>query len=111
MLRNIHFFNIKPGADEQRMLHIMDHEFAEYTKTFGCIERKTWKRLDATARPQGQRQAAQSAAYMNESLWPGEKEANAFKNAERPEEIREILEEMRNGIEFEKTVRYVDDEG
>ena len=71
MLRNIHFFNIKAGTDEKRMLHLLDNEVAEYAKTFGCLERKTWKLLDA--RSHGQ--PAQSAAYMNESLWPSQKEA------------------------------------
>jgi hypothetical protein len=107
MLRNIHFFNIKPGADEKRVLHLVDYELAEYAKTFGCIERKTWKFLNASVKGQ----PAESAAYLNESLWPSQKEADAISQAERPEEIQKWWEELLLGIDIVKTVRYVDDEG
>ncbi len=53
------FFNIKSGADEARMLHLWNHEAAQYAKTFGCIERKTWKLLDASSQ-------GTSAQYVNE---------------------------------------------
>jgi hypothetical protein len=107
MLRNIHFFNIKPGADAKRILTFLDHELVEYAKTFGCIERKTWKLLDARTggRP------VESAAYMNESLWPGQKEADAFTQAERPEEVKGWLDELFGGMETTKSVRYIDGEG
>ena len=107
MLRNIHFFNIKEGADEKRVLQLLDNEIVELAKTFGCIERKTWKLLDA--RSHGQ--SVKSAAYMNESLWPSQKEADAYSHAERPEEIRKWLDELLNGVDVVKTVRYVDEEG
>jgi len=73
MLRNIHFINIKPGADEERMLYLLNHEYAEYAKTFGCIERKTWKLLDAHHLDLGE--PAESATYLNESLWPSQKDS------------------------------------
>ena len=107
MLRNIHFFNIKPGADEERILYLVDHELAELAKKFGCIERKTWKLLDA--RSQGK--AVESATYMNESLWPSQKEADAFSRSERTPEEKKLAEELRSGAEFVKTVRYIDEEG
>ena len=66
MLRNIHFFNIKLRADEKRILYLMDVAFANYAKGFGCLERKTWKLLDAHAGGQD----VESAMYMNEVLWP-----------------------------------------
>lgn len=117
MLVNIHFFNIKAGADEKRMLHLLDKDLAEYAKTFGCIERKTWKRLDAYSYSPGQpaqpAQPAQSAAYINVSLWPSKKEADAYTRAARepPDEFKKVLVELFSGIEFEKTVRYVDEQG
>ncbi len=86
MLRNIHFFNIKPGADEARMLHLVNHEVAQYAQTFGCIERKTWKLLDASA----QGTSAQAAVYMNEALWPSQKAADAFRDADQPDEVQGI---------------------
>ena len=90
------------------MLHLIDNELADYAKTIGCIERKTWKLLDA--RSQGE--PAQSAVYINESLWPSQKEADAFSQAGEPsEQFKKALEELRAGIEIEKTVRYVDEEG
>ena len=109
MLRNIHFFNIKSGIDKKRILHLIDHEIADYAKTFGCIERKTWKLLDAYS----QGKPIQSAEYMNEGLWPSQKEADAFGQAARtepPDEIKKVLDEVYSGTEFGKSVRYVDDE-
>ncbi len=32
MLRNIHFFNIKPGADARRILHLLDNDLAEHAR-------------------------------------------------------------------------------
>ncbi len=107
MLRNIHFFNIKPGVDVARILSLVDHEFAEYAKTFGCLERKTYKLLDAHA----EGKPAKLAMYMNESLWPSQKEADAFSHAERPVDVQDWWEEMTNGSEIVKTVRYVDASG
>ncbi len=43
MLRNIHFFNLKPGVDEATALAALNGDVAEYTKSLGCIERRTWK--------------------------------------------------------------------
>ena len=110
MLRNIHFFNIKSGVNEERILHLLDNEIAEYAKAFGCIERKTWKLLSVHV----QGQPAQSAAYMNESLWPSQKEADAFTQAFRegpPEKVKKAYAELQAGLDPEKTVRYVDGEG
>jgi len=119
MLRSIHFFSIKPGADEKRMLHLMDNEFAEYAKTFGCIERKTWKLLDSGSPSLSVQsetltlkwEPTRSAAYMNEGLWPSQKEADAFGNTELPADVKNFLDELFSGIEIENTVRYVDAEG
>ena len=106
MLRNIHFFNIKPGADEERILYLLDHELVALAKTYGCIERKTWKLLNARAGGQ----PAESAAYMNESLWPSQEAADAFSRVDRSK-LDEWHGEMMSGIEVVKTVRYVDEEG
>jgi hypothetical protein len=61
MLLVLHFFNIKSGTDEERMLHLVNHGLTEITKPYGCIERKTWKLLDAEA----QGQPVQAAAYIH----------------------------------------------
>ena len=107
MLRNIHFFNIMPGADTERILYLLAHDHVAYAKTFGCIERKTWKLLDAHA----QGQPVASAAYMNESLWPSQEAADTFSRAARPEEVQKWLDELLGGVEIVKTVRYVDASG
>ena len=107
MLRNIHFTNIKPGADEARILSLVNHELVEYAKTFGCLERKTWKLLDAHAGGK----PVQSATYLNESLWPSQEAAEAFSRAERPESVKTWWKELVDGLEIVKTVRYVDEEG
>ena len=106
MLRNIHFFNIKPGADEERILSLVDHELVAFAKTHGCIERKTWKLLDAHAGGQ----PVESAAYLNESLWPSQEAADAFSRTDRTG-VEEWYGEMRAGLEVVKSIRYVDKEG
>ena len=107
MLRNIHFFNIKPGADEARILYLGDHELVEYSRTYGCLERKTWKLLDAHAGGQ----PVESATYLSEALWPSQEAADAFSRAERPEDVKKWWKELVDGLEIVKTVRYVDAEG
>lgn len=107
MLRNIHFFNIKEGADEARMRHMLDVELAENAATFGCIERKTWRLLDAHAGGK----AIAAAQYMNESLWPSQAEADAFSRAASGPEVKAWLDELMGGIEIVQTVRYVDEAG
>lgn len=57
------FFNLKPGADEAQMLHLVNQGQLEITKAYGCLERKTWKLLDANA----QGQPTPVATYMNEA--------------------------------------------
>ena len=107
MLRNLHFFNIKPGVDEARILYLWDHVVAEYAQTRGCIERKTWKLLDARS-GDGQ---AQATLYMNEAIWPSQKAADAFGQAEMPAEVRQAIDELFGGIESHTTLRYVDASG
>ena len=63
--------------------------------------------LDARAHGQ----PAEAATYMNESLWPSQKEADTFSQAERPGEVKKWLDELRSGIDIVKTVRYVDEGG
>ena len=51
---------------------------------------------------------------MNESLWPSQEKADAFSRTVRtepPSEVRSNLSELLSGMEIEKTVRYVDEEG
>ena len=47
MMRNIHFFNLKEGADEKRILRLLDGAIKDHTMARGCIERRTLKLLDA----------------------------------------------------------------
>ena len=47
MMRNIHFFDLAPGADERRALELRDGVLAEYALAHGCIERRTLKLYDS----------------------------------------------------------------
>ena len=108
MLRNIHFFNIKPGADEKRMLYLMNEMLGNHAKRLGCLERKTWKLLSSkTVEP-----SMGVATYMNEALWPSQKVADGFASAvSATDEERLGYEELYGGIELLQTLRYVDDLG
>jgi hypothetical protein len=110
VLRNSHYFNIKPGVDAERIISIIDNEIAAHAKTFGCIERKTWKLLDFHNWNEEVPLAPPPATYLNESLWPSQKEADAFGQSEDSGEIKALMEELFNGAEFVLSVRYVDDE-
>jgi len=107
MLRNIHLLNIKHGADEARMLHLVRVDLARMAQAHGCIERKTWRFLNATANGQ----PSTGAMFLDESLWPSQKAADAFGRAERTTEDQALLDELFSGIEVVQTLRYVDDAG
>jgi hypothetical protein len=105
MLRVIHFLNIRAGADEQRTLRLLNDELADYARGYGCIERKTWKLLDAN--PTEHNQAVQVATYINEALWPSQQAADAFSQLDHPG----FFDELMRGIEIALTMRYVDEGG
>lgn len=107
MLRNVHYFHFKPAADKDRILHLLDHDLADFAKSLGCIERKTWRLLDARAHGQ----PITDAEYINEALWPSQEVADAFGQAERSDAVNQFLSEIFGAIEIEKTVRYVDEGG
>ena len=107
MLRVIHFYNIKEGADRERLQLIVDNEMKAYAEGFGCIRRKTWSFLDA--RELGQ--PAESTELITEALWPSQKQADTYTHAERTADVRAWWDELMAGIEVVKTVRYVDEGG
>jgi len=107
MVRVIHFFNLKPGTDEAQMLALVNQGLRDLTRAYGCLERKTWKLLDADA----QGQPAPMAAYMNEARWPSREAADAFAHAVRDGQAKAFFAEAHSGIETVLTVRYVDEEG
>ncbi len=107
MLRNIHFFNLKPGVDEATALAALNGDVAEYTKSLGCIERRTWKLLNA--HPDG----SAPALYMNEALWSSQSAADSF--APSIEQDTSPLS-MRVRAAFDcitivQNLRFVDDKG
>jgi hypothetical protein len=107
MVRIIHFFNIKPGADEAQMLRLVNQGLRDLARPYGCLERKTWKLLDANA----QGEPAQAATYLNEALWPNQQAADAFARATHNDEAKAFFAEVQSGIETVLTVRYVDKAG
>lgn len=107
MVRIIHFFNLKPGADEAQMLALVNQGLRDLTRAYGCLERKTWKLLDANA----QGQPVPVAAYLNEALWPNQEAADTFAHAMRDGEAKASFAEAHSGIETVLTMRYVDEAG
>src|SRR4029079_1736684 len=107
MLRNIHFFNLKPGVDEDTAIAALDRDVAEYTQSLGCIERKTWKLLDA--HPDG----SAPAMYMNEALWSSQRAADSFGSSieqdTSPLSLR--VRAAFDCITVVQNLRFVDDEG
>jgi len=107
MVRVIHLFNLKPGADEAQMLRLINQGLRDLTRAYGCLDRKTWKLLDTNA----QGQPTPVAAYMNEALWPSQEAADAFAHAVRDGEANAFFAEAHRGIETVLTARYVDEAG
>lgn len=107
MVRVIHCFKLKPGADEAQMLALVNQGLRDLTRAYGCLDRKTWKLLDANA----QGQPAPVAVYMNEALWPNREAADAFARAVRDGVAKAFFAEAHSGIETVLTVRYVDEAG
>ena len=102
MMRNIHFFDLKPGYTIEQFLESI-REFEAYTLAHGCSERTTRKLHDAHSGGT----PAEIQQYMNESLWPSVEAANATMAA-IPEGIRTKVEAARAMGDNWKTVRYVD---
>jgi len=107
MVRVIHFFNLKLGADEEHLLRLVNQGLRDLTQPYGCLERKPWKLLDANA----QGQPMPVAAYMNEALWPNQPAADAFTYAVRDEKTKPFFAKAHSGIETVLTLCYVDEAG
>ena len=78
-------------------------EIDRYFLANGCQERRTLRLHDA--RSGGQ--PAESALYINESLWPDLETAEGV-TGNLPDDIREAVRQLRELIDLVKTVRYVD---
>jgi hypothetical protein len=110
MLRVIHFFNLKPGADEERVLPLLNNDLADHTIRHGCLERRTLKLLDAD----GQGQPVPAASYLNEALWPSLQVSDAWiATLGADERWQRLSTEIDNSIEFMQRLRYryVDEAG
>ena len=107
MMRNIVFFDLKPGADKAKLWQVMN-EVAGYLLAKGCIERRTLRFHDArdsslepilSGEPQ----------YMNEELWPTVESADAALAA-MPEDLRAKRSGLRQMVQIRKAIRYVEEE-
>ena len=103
MMRIIHFFKLKPGASEKRLIELSTGELAEYLLAHGCVERRTMKLLDAEGRSE------RADPYLQEALWPDPETADRAMS-QMPEEIKRLLEELLANIEVDErlTLRYLD---
>ena len=70
MMRNIHFFNLAPGAEESRVIELLDGALADFAMARGCMERRTLKIHDSKQHSESGNDTPEAAQYMNESLWP-----------------------------------------
>jgi hypothetical protein len=102
MMRNIHFFNLKDGVDREVALG----KFAEIDKYLlenGCRERRTFRLYDAHSRGE----PAESAEFINESLWPDLETAQRVTGS-LPDSTKETIKQLTELVDLVKTVRYVD---
>ena len=110
MLRNIHFFSLSPESDEREILRLLNNDLQVHARKFGCIERKTYRFLDAHS-PDG---PADSAPYIQEALWPDLASADKWTEellSDSSQEIVRLRDVLGKAIKIERTVRYVDEQG
>ena len=103
MMRNIHFFNLKEGADEASVFDSLDVIIKQYTLERGCVDRRTLRLIDAHEGGE----EVDAPQYMNESWWPDVETAMAaFSQEQQTPEFSEAVRKMREQIEIVRTVRY-----
>ena len=107
MMRNIHFFDLAPGADEGRAIELCDGALAEYSLARGCIERRTLKLYDVRKAEGADTDPVEPTQFMNESVWPDVETATACFAQDPTPEFTAALEELQTLIVMKGGVRYV----
>ena len=107
MMRNIHFFDLAPGADEGRAIELWDGVLAEYALARGCIERRTLKLYDIRKAKGVETDPVVPAQFMNESVWPDVETSMACFAQKPTPEFTAAFEELRTLIILKGGVRYV----
>ena len=107
MMRNIHFFDLAPGADERRVIILWDGVLAEYALAHGCIERRTLKLYDSRKAEGAGTAPIEPAQFMNESVWPDVETANAVVAEKKTREFTAAWEDLQTMIIMKGGVRYV----
>tara|TARA_A100001037_G_C15073989_1_gene600835 strand:- start:96 stop:425 length:330 start_codon:yes stop_codon:yes gene_type:complete len=106
MMRNIHFFNLAPGADEKRVLELWDGPIAEFALARGCLERRTLKLHDARYDSGTGADAFEPAQFMNESLWPDLAAAEACWSQDATEDFTAARAELEPMVVMVGGMRY-----
>ena len=107
MMRNIHFFDLAPGADEGRAIELWDGVMAEYALARGCIERRTLKLYDVRKAKGVDTDPVVPAQFMNESVWPDVETSLACFAQDPTPESTPARDELQTLIVMKGGVRYV----
>ena len=107
MMRNVHFFDLAPGADERRALELWDGVLAEFALARGCKERRTLKLYDVKKADGVDTDPIEPAQFMNESVWPDVETSMACFAQEPTPEFTAAREELQTMIIMKGSVRYI----
>ena len=107
MMRNIHFFNLAPSADENRVIELWNGAIADFALTRGCIERRTLKLHDSKQHSTSGDATSEAAQYMNESLWPDLATAESCWSQEKTEEFTAAKAELEPMVVMIGGMRYI----
>ncbi len=108
MLRVIHAFDVKPGVIEHSFIEWLDGRLDEFTKRFGCLERKTWVFIDGVRGNYEQGRPERRPKYLNEAFWPDQEHADRFRQWLLSDEGKDFRRKWFTSVDNHTVLRYVD---
>jgi hypothetical protein len=108
MLRVIHAFDIKPGVVEGPFIEWLDARLDEFTRRFGCLERKTWVFIDGIHGDYTSGRAERRPKYLNEAFWPDQLHADRFREWLMSDEAKAFRQKWFESVKGHTVLRYVD---
>src|SRR5579862_5061136 len=108
MLRVIHAFDVKPGVVEHSFIEWLDARLDEFTKRFGCLERKTWVFIDGIGGDYNRAKPERRPKYLNEAFWPDQAHADQFRKWLMSDEAKPFRQQWFSSVTSHTVLRYVD---
>jgi hypothetical protein len=108
MLRVIHAFDLKPGVVEHSFIEWLDSRLDEITRSFGCLERKTWVFVDGIQGNYEQGRPERRPKYLNEAFWPDQEHADRFRQWLMSADGKQFRQQWFGSVANHTVLRYVE---